>query len=64
MAKTDPIKLQKALKGAHYPARRDDLVRQAEKNHADKGLVDKVAHLRRDRFDGPNEVEKEVFGSS
>lgn len=63
MGKPNPIDVQKALKGASYPSDRQSLVEQAEKNHADRALVDKVAGLRRDRFDGPNDVEKEIFGS-
>ncbi|MGP4113596.1 DUF2795 domain-containing protein [Streptomyces sp. 4N509B] len=61
MAKTNPIEVQKALKGASYPADRDSLVRTAEKNHAKQDLVDRFSHLNRDRYDGPNEVEKEIF---
>jgi hypothetical protein len=63
MAATNPIEVQKALKGAHYPTDRESLVKLARKNKADKELVDKVAHLRRDRFEGPNDVEKEIFRS-
>ena len=63
MAKTNPIEVQKALRGINYPANRDTVVQQARKNHADRGLVDTFAHLRRDRYNGPNDVEKEVFGS-
>jgi hypothetical protein len=63
MAKANPIEVQKALKGINYPANRDTVVKQARKNHADRGLVDTFEHLRRNRYDGPNDVEKEVFGS-
>ncbi|UNO39829.1 DUF2795 domain-containing protein [Streptomyces sp. MST-110588] len=61
MADTNPIELQKALKGAHYPAGRKDLVECAKSNKADSELVDKISHLRENRFKNPAEVEKAVF---
>ncbi|MEU1125713.1 DUF2795 domain-containing protein [Streptomyces sp. NPDC005899] len=64
MAETNPIELQKALKGAEYPAARDDLVSVARDNGADNDFVDKLSHLDRDRFDGPNDVQKAVFSDS
>ncbi|MGP3969883.1 DUF2795 domain-containing protein [Streptomyces sp. 6N223] len=63
MAHTNPIEVQKALKGADYPASKDDLIKLAQRNHAKKDVVEDLSHMRRDRFDGPNEVEKEMFGS-
>ncbi|WP_225832950.1 DUF2795 domain-containing protein [Streptomyces sp. NK08204] len=62
MADTSPIELQKALKGADYPASRDDLVSVARNNGADDKIVDKLSHAKARRFDGPNDVQKEVFG--
>jgi hypothetical protein len=62
MAEKSPIDVQKALKGAHYPTDRDTLVRVAQENNADKELLETFSHMRRNRFDGPNDVEKEVFG--
>jgi hypothetical protein len=60
---TSPIELQKALKGAEYPTDRKHLVEVAKKNHADNSLIDKLSHAGTDRFDGPNEVQKAVFGN-
>jgi hypothetical protein len=62
MANVSPIDLQKALKGANYPASRSDLVECAKSNGADSGLVQQLSGLGEDRFDGPNEVEKSFFG--
>ena len=61
MASISPIDLQKALKGADYPARRDDLVSLARDNGADDVLVEKLANAPTDEFDGPNDVQKAVF---
>ncbi|MEV8047834.1 DUF2795 domain-containing protein [Streptomyces griseoluteus] len=63
MADMSPIELQKALKGADYPASRDDLVSVARSNGADDKVVDKLEHAGTQRFDGPNDVQKAVFGN-
>ncbi|MGW0497490.1 DUF2795 domain-containing protein [Streptomyces sp. NPDC003007] len=61
MESINPIELQKALKGADYPASRDDLVQLARDNGADDTLVEKLANAQADQFDGPNDVQKAVF---
>ncbi|MGW4224259.1 DUF2795 domain-containing protein [Streptomyces bauhiniae] len=63
MADLSPIDLQKALKGAEYPASRDDLVSVARNNGAGDQVVDKLEHSGTQRFDGPNDVQKAVFGN-
>ncbi|GAB2325110.1 DUF2795 domain-containing protein [Streptomyces griseoincarnatus] len=63
MADLSPIDLQKSLKGADYPAAKDDLVSVARSNGADDGLVKKLSETGTKRFDGPNEVQKAVFGN-
>ncbi|MFI2238600.1 DUF2795 domain-containing protein [Streptomyces chrestomyceticus] len=61
MSDTDPIKLQKALKGAHYPASKDDLASCAKGNHADRQMMDKISHIPGKSYENPAEVEKAVF---
>ncbi|MEU3094629.1 DUF2795 domain-containing protein [Streptomyces sp. NPDC006967] len=61
MAELDPIEPQKALKGAEYPAGRDDLVAPAKSNGADSTRVQKLTRSGSKRFDGPDEVQKAVF---
>ncbi|MEY9484424.1 hypothetical protein RKD26_000218 [Streptomyces calvus] len=63
MGDLSPIDLQKALKGADYPASRDDLVSLARSNGADDTLVEKLTQAGSEQFDGPNEVQKAVFGN-
>ena len=63
MATPNPIDLQKALKGADYPAAREDLISLAKDNGADDTLVEKISHVTTDRFDGPDDVQKAVFGN-
>jgi len=61
MTTISPIDLQKALKGADYPADRDELVSLAKDNGAGEQLVAALARAPMDRFDGPNDVQKAVF---
>ncbi|MEU7646937.1 DUF2795 domain-containing protein [Streptomyces huasconensis] len=63
MADVSPIDLQKALKGAQYPASRADLVSLARDNGADDSLVQKLSGASTDRFDGPDDVQKVAFGN-
>ena len=55
--------VQKALKNVDYPASRDDLASHAERNGADRGIVDALRNLGKESFDGPNAVMKELKGS-
>jgi len=58
----DVTEVQKALKGASYPASSDDLAERALSNGADSDLVDVLRDLDRDRIDGPDEVMRELRG--
>jgi hypothetical protein len=55
--------VQKALKGVDYPASKDDLADTAERNGADRDLVDALRGMGKKNFDGPNAVMKELKGS-
>jgi hypothetical protein len=52
--------VQKALKGADYPAGRDDLVQLAESNGADGDVVEALRGMDGDTFDSPADVMKGV----
>ena len=52
--------VQKALKGADYPADGDALSALAKKNGADSELVDALRGIR--EVDGPNTVMQELKG--
>jgi hypothetical protein len=52
--------VQKALKGADYPAGRDDLVQLAESNGADGDVVEALRRMDGDTFDSPADVMKGV----
>jgi hypothetical protein len=55
--------VQKALKGADYPASRDDLVALAESNDADADVVDALRGLNGGSFDSPADVMKSLGGA-
>ena len=55
--------VQKHLKGVDYPATREELASQAERNGAAPELVEALRNLGRDSFNGPNAVMKELKGS-
>ncbi len=54
--------VQKALKGASYPASRDDLVALAKDNGADAELVGALDGMDKDSFDGPSAVMEGMKG--
>ena len=55
--------VQKALKGASYPASRDDLVKRAQSNGAGADVVDALRGTDADSFDSPADVMKAVSGA-
>jgi Protein of unknown function (DUF2795) len=55
--------VQKALKGVDYPATREELADHAERNGADRELVDALRGMGKDSFDGPNAVMQQLKGS-
>lgn len=57
MAKLNPIEVQKALKGVDYPAKKDDIVRTAQDNGADQGILDALNNLSGDSFETPADVQ-------
>ncbi|GAA2251406.1 hypothetical protein GCM10010145_18790 [Streptomyces ruber] len=61
MADLNPIDVQKALKGMEYPTDKKSLVDRARQNKADDKVVSRIDGLKKDSFDGPNEVEKALF---
>ena len=57
----DVTEVQKALKGADYPAEGDELADLAEQNGADEELIDAIRGVG--SVDGPNGVMKQLKGS-
>ena len=55
--------VQRALKGVDYPATAEDLASHADRNGADRDLVEALRGMKKDSFDGPNAVMSELKGS-
>lgn len=60
MAEVNPIQLQKVLKGTDYPADKEQLLKQAEKNGADEDVRSMLEKLPNDKFQTPAEVSQAV----
>ncbi|OQD53935.1 hypothetical protein BM536_025230 [Streptomyces phaeoluteigriseus] len=64
MAGMSPVDVRKALKGADHTAGRDDLVAPARGDGADEKVVDKPSHAGTERFDGPDDLQKDLFDNA
>jgi hypothetical protein len=56
-----PANLQKHLKGQHYPAKKQDLLKTARSNQASREVLDWIEDLPVEEFEGPQDVMK-AFG--
>jgi hypothetical protein len=64
MSEISPVDMQRALKGMEYPASHEDLMMCAERNGADRKMQEEIKGLPDHRYDGPDDVSKEMFGRS
>lgn len=55
-----PIGIQKALKGASYPARKQDLLKTAQANGADDSTLQTLRNMPDEEYDTPAAVSKAV----
>ncbi|WP_413707458.1 DUF2795 domain-containing protein [Ralstonia sp. Ralssp110] len=55
-----PIGIQKALKGASYPARKQELVKTAQANGADDSTLKTLRDMPDDEYDTPAAVSKAI----
>ena len=56
----NPIELQKHLKGADYPATKDELVALAESNGAPDEVLEALQAAPQEQFDGPDAVQAAI----
>ena len=54
----NPVEIQKALKGASYPASKADLVALAEQNGAPDEVITALQASDEEQFDGPDAVQR------
>lgn len=52
--------VQKSLSGFDYPGSPEDLAEHAQQHGADSELVETLRGLKKDSFDGPSAVMKEL----
>ncbi|MCP1171800.1 DUF2795 domain-containing protein [Ralstonia chuxiongensis] len=55
-----PIGIQKALKGASYPAKKQELVKTAQANGADDSTLKTLRDMPDDEYDTPAAVSKAI----
>ncbi len=60
MAKTNPVQLQKVLKGLDYPARKDAIIARARQNGGDEDALETLQKLPDDQYQTPADVSKAV----
>jgi hypothetical protein len=59
MTKTNPVEIQKHLKGVDYPADKQELMKHAQQQKADKQILSLLDQLPDDEeFDNPAELNK------
>ncbi|MGT2477704.1 DUF2795 domain-containing protein [Paraburkholderia terrae] len=54
------IDVQKALKGASYPSKKEQLLKSARENNADEEVMEALAALPDQEFDSPAAISKAV----
>jgi len=61
MAKANPVEIQKHLKGMDYPASKQELVKHAQKQGADRKVLSLLEQLPDDEeFGNPTDVNKAI----
>jgi hypothetical protein len=60
MAKINPIEVQKALKGVNYPAKKEDIVRNAKEQGADDEIVRALENISADEFESPTDINEAI----
>jgi len=59
MTKTNPVEIQKHLKGVDYPADKQELIKHAQQQKADKQILSLLDKLPEDEeFENPAELNK------
>ncbi len=59
---TNPIEVQKALKGMDYPAKKEDLVRHAKERNASDEVMQDINELPDKEYTNAADVSKEFKG--
>ncbi|WP_017720495.1 DUF2795 domain-containing protein [Kamptonema formosum] len=60
MAKVNPVRVQKDLKGVDYPASKQDLLEHAKQHGADENVRSTLEQLPDQEYQTPAEVSKAI----
>lgn len=60
MARVSPAEVEKSLKGVDYPAKKQDLVKHAQKQGADQDVIETLRELPEEEYNSPIDVTKAI----
>jgi len=63
MASSNPVQVEKYLKGMDYPAGKKEILDCAKRNGADQAMCDRLQRLPDQRFSKPTDVTKALSAS-
>jgi len=55
-----PAQVEKSIKGAHFPAQKQDLIQQAKQNKADQEVLDILENMPDKQFRSPVDISKAI----
>lgn len=58
--KASPAAIERYLKGIHYPAKKDDLIKQARNNGAPEDVMNVLNRFEDKKYGGTVDIAKEV----
>ena len=53
-----PAKVEKSIKGTHFPARKQDLIQQAKENDANQDVLEVLENMPDKKFNSPVDISK------
>jgi Protein of unknown function (DUF2795) len=60
MPHTNPVEVERYLKGVNYPAKKNDLIKHAQQNGASQDILETLKDLREENFNSPVDVSKAI----
>ena len=60
MAYANPVEIEKCLKGMNYPAKKNELIKHAQQQGANRDVLETLKELRDENFNSPVDVSKAV----
>jgi hypothetical protein len=60
MAQATPLEIEQCLRGVHYPAKKQDLIKHAQQQGANQNTLETLKNLREGNFNGPADVNRAV----